>query len=131
MLVRARVEARGLRKAIAGESLVDTGAALTVLDRYTADELGVRRVNRRVKLIVMDGDEVEGELAILESLIVDGEELPGAHVALIDFHPKLKERLRTQGLSDWCVIGLSTLEILGLTPNTSKGVIERTGSFLL
>lgn len=33
--------------------------------------------------------------------------------------------------SDWCLLGLSTLETLGLTPNTVTGKVEKTGAFII
>jgi predicted aspartyl protease len=131
VLVKANVSAAGAKGCVSGVALVDTGAAVTLLDEDTADKLGVKRVGRRLRLVVADGYEVSGELAIVDKLVVDGEELPGAHIATLKFPNEVRERLRALGLSDWCIVGLSALEILGLVANTTTGKVERIGSLLL
>jgi len=130
-IVKATVRVEGPRGFIEGVALVDTGASLTLLDKGIADRVGARPIGRRVRMVVADGHEVIGELAILRKLVVEGEELPGAHVALIDFPEELVRRLRSLGLCGWCVIGLSTLELLGLAPNTAVGRVERIGAFFI
>jgi len=90
-----------------------------------ANKIGVKRVGRRLGLVAADGHEVSGELAIIDNLIIDGEESPGAHVAILDFLNEIRERLKTNGLSDLCIVGLLTLEILGLVANTAMGKVEK------
>jgi len=131
MLVKARVVVQGYKASAEDYALVDTGSTVSMLDRSVAEKLGVEKTGRVIKLLVADGHEVEGELAIVKRLAIGGRDLPGAHVALIEFDIALKERLKSQGLSEWCIIGLATLEILGLSPNTSKGTVEETGALLL
>ena len=63
-------------------------------------------------MVVADGHEVVGELAIVDKLVVEGEELLYAYVAVLDFPARVKEKLREEGLSDCCIIGLTTLELL-------------------
>jgi len=131
MLVRAGFKVIGFRESIEGVALVDTGASLTMLDRGVADGIGVKYVGRRVRIVVADGHEVKGELAIVDKLIVEGEELPYAYVVAFDFPTRVRERLREEGLSDCCIIGLTTLELLQLVPDITTGKLRRTSALLL
>jgi len=131
VLVKAGFRVVGSRGSIEGVALVDTGASLTMLDRGAADSVGVRYVGRRVRAVVADGREVEGELAVVDRLAVEGEELPYAYVAVLDFPAKVREKLREEGLSDCCIIGLTTLELLQLTPDAATGRLRKTSALLL
>ena len=131
MLVKADVSFVGPKGSVSGTALVDAGASITLLDEEVADKIGARLVGRRTRLVVTDGHEVSGELAIVDRLVIDGEELPGAHVVVLRLPSKIKERLKAHGLSDWCIVGLSALEILGLAANVAEGRVEKVGSLLL
>ena len=131
MLVKANVSVVGAKNSLGGIALVDTGAPITLLDEAIANHIEVRYVGRRLGLVVADGHEVSAELAIVNKLIVEGEELPGAHLAVFRFSDEVKRRLRAHGVMDGCIIGLSALEILGLAANTTTGKVERVGSLLL
>jgi len=131
VLVKANVSVVGAKNSVGGIALVDTGAPITLLDEAIANHIEVRYVGRRVGLVVADGHEVSAELAIVNKLIVEGEELPGAHLAVFRFSDEVKRRLRAHGVMDGCIIGLSALEILGLAANTTTGKVERVGSLLL
>jgi predicted aspartyl protease len=131
VLVKANVSVVGSRDSVGGMALVDTGASITLLDEGIADRIEVRYVGRRLGLVVADGHDVSGELAIVNKLIVEGEELPVAHVAVLRFSDEIKKRLKAHGVMDGCIIGLSALEILGLAANTTTGKVERVGSLLL
>jgi len=131
VLVKANVSVVGARDSVTGIALVDTGAPITLLDEAIANHIEVRYVGRRLGLVVADGHEVSAELAIVNKLIVEGEELPGAHIAVFRFSDEIKKRLKAHGVMDGCIIGLSTLEILGLAANTTTGKVERVGSLLL
>jgi predicted aspartyl protease len=131
LLVKADVSLVGPKGNVSGTALVDTETSMTLLDEEAADRIGARSVGRRTRLVVADGHEVSGELAIVDKLVIEGEELPGAHVVVLRFPSEVKERLKAHGLSDWCIVGLSALEILGLAANVAKGRVEKVGSFLL
>jgi len=130
-LVKAGFRVTGSRGSIEGVALVDTGASLTMLDRGVAGDIGVKYVGRRVRVVVADGHEVEGELAIVDKLVVEGEELPYAYVVVLDFPARVRERLEEEGLSDRCIIGLTTLELLQLVPDITTGKLRRTSALLL
>jgi predicted aspartyl protease len=131
LLVKADVSLVGPKGNVSGTALVDTGASTTLLDEEAADRIGARPVGRRTRPVVADGHEVSGELAIVDRLVIEGEELPGAHVVVLRFPSEIKERLEAHGLSNWCIVGLSALEILGLAANVVKRRVEKVGSFLL
>jgi len=70
-------------------------------------------------------------LAIVDKLRVEDEELPGAHVAVISFPERLRDRLSMLNVDNWVIVGLATLEILGLTPNVKTGKLEKVGALAL
>jgi uncharacterized protein YegL len=86
---------------------------------------------RELSLTVADGHEVKGLLAIVDKLRVEDEELPGAHVAVISFPERLRDRLSMLNVDNWVIVGLATLEILGLTPNVKTGKLEKVGVLAL
>jgi len=68
VLVKAGFRAVGSRGSIV--ALVDAGASFTTLDRGIADGTCVKYVGKRVRAVVADGHEVEGELAIVDKLLL-------------------------------------------------------------
>jgi hypothetical protein len=50
---------------------------------------------------------------------LQGRRASGAHVAVVELPPKLKEKLRALGLAEQRVLGLSTLEILRFASDTA------------
>lgn len=127
MIVRASITIVGIKSSVSGIALVDAGSVLTLLDEEIANVVGVRLLGKRVRLVVGDGHEIVAELGVVKELIIEGESLPEAHVAITKFSEKIRESLKKLGLADWCIVGLSTLEILGLAPNTSSGRLEKVG----
>jgi predicted aspartyl protease len=127
MIVRASITIAGIKSSVSGIALVDAGSVLTLLDEEIANVVGVRLLGKRVRLVVGDGHEIVAELGVVKELIIEGESLPEAHVAITKFSEKIRESLKKLGLADWCIVGLSTLEILGLAPNTSSGRLEKVG----
>jgi len=128
--VKARIKAIGFHGSIEDYVLIDTGATYTLIDR-AVKEIGIKLTGKGMKLIVADGHEVDGELAIIDKLVIEGEELPYAHVILIDFPGALKKRLSAMELADWCIIGHTTLELLNLIPNTKTGKLEKVSGLFL
>jgi predicted aspartyl protease len=131
MIVRASITIVGIKSSVSGVALVDAGSVLTLLDEEIANVVGVRLLGKRVRLVVGDGHEIVAELGVVKELIIEGESLPEAHVAITKFSEKIRESLKKLGLADWCIVGLSTLEILGLAPNTSSGRLEKVGVLVL
>jgi len=112
-------------------AVVDTGASVTVVDKDVADMVGVTYVKRTLILTAASGHKMEGELAVINKLIVEGEELPYAHLLILKIPDEVKETLRLRQLNDWAIIGLTTLELLNLMPDTTTGELKKAESFML
>jgi len=130
-IVKAKLRLEGLQEHSEGIALVDTGASVTLVDREAADKVGVTHVKRTLTLTTASGHKMEGELAVINKLIIEGEELPCAHLLLLEIPEEVKEMLRSKQLSDWAIIGLTTLELLNLMPDTTTGKLRKTESFML
>lgn len=130
-MVKARLRLEGLKGVLEGFVLVDTGASVTIIDEGVADKVGVTRVKRILTLTTGSGHRIRGELAVISKLIVDGEDLPYAHLLILNIPEEVREMLRSRQLSDWGILGLTTLELLNLTPDTTTGKLKKTESFML
>jgi len=130
-IVKARLRLEGMRECVEGVSLVDMGASVTIIDRDVADKIGVTYVKRTLTLTTASGHKMEGELAVTSKLIVEGEELPYAHLLVLEVPKGVKEMLMSKHLCDWGIIRLTTLELLNLMPDTTTGNLKRTDSFML
>lgn len=95
--------------------LVDTGATYTTIPKDLAEKLGVLKLPRRFKTTLADGREVEAEAgAVLIEL--KGREVPTTVLIM-----ECKEPL----------LGVETLEALGLKVNPETGELEPTRSYTL
>jgi len=130
-VVRANISLLGSKEHLEGIALVDTGASVTIIDRDVADKVGITRVKRTLILTTASGHKMEGELAVVDKLIIEGEELPYAHLLILKIPEEVKEMLRSKQLSDWGMIGLTTLELLNLMPDTTTGKLKKSESFML
>lgn len=130
-VVKADIRLEGSRGSIEGELLVDTGASITVIDLEVAERLGIIHTGRMLTLITSSGHRVEGELAVVRRLIIDGEGLPYGHILTLKIPMEVKEMLRSRGLDSWGIIGLTTIELLNLTPDVATGRLKRAESFML
>jgi predicted aspartyl protease len=74
-IVRTRVSLKGMRGTKDCIALVDTGAAMTVIDRSLAENVGVTYTGRRRYLVSATGHKLEGEVAIVRELVVEDEVL--------------------------------------------------------
>ena len=130
-IVKARLRVEGSRGYSEGIALVDTGASVTIIDRDVADKVDVTYVKRTLTLTTASGHKMDGELAVINKLIIEGEELPYAHLLILKIPGEVKEMLKSKELGDWGIIGLTTLELLNLTPDTTTGKLKKTESFML
>lgn len=130
-IVKAKTIIQGSRGSAEEVALVDTGSTYTLINRKLAQEIGVKFTGRRMKVIVADGHEIIGDLAIIDELIVEDELLPFAHVLVIDFPGELTKRLESLGLSKQIILGLLTIEALGLIPDTAIGRLKKVGALLI
>lgn len=98
----------GLKSGENVRMLVDTGATLAVIPRDLGERLGVPTLKpRKVKLA--DGEEVEAEAGVVH-ITINGREAPTT-VLIIGEEP---------------LLGVETLEILGLKVNPQTGELEPT-----
>jgi len=130
-IVKARLRLEGSKSYSEGFTLVDTGASVTIVDREVANRIGVIYVKRTLTLTTASGHKMEGELAVVNKLVVEKEELPYAHILILEIPNEVKEMLRSKQLSDWGIIGLTTLELLNLMPDITTGKLKKTESFML
>jgi len=130
-IVRAKTIIRGFRGFVEEVALVDTGSTYTLIDRALTEEVGVRFLDKKMRVIVADGHEVAGDLAIIDEITVEGEALPFAHALIIDFPAELAKRLEDLGLSRQVILGLLTIEALGLVPDTVMGRLRKVGALLI
>jgi predicted aspartyl protease len=73
-IFRTRVSFKGMRGSKDCIALVDTGAAMSVIDRSLAGNVGVTYTGRR-SLVSATGHKLEGEVAIVRELVVEDEVL--------------------------------------------------------
>lgn len=130
-IIKARLRLQGSREDSEDTALVDTGASITIIDRELADKIGVIYLKRTLTLTTASGHRMDGELAVINKLIVEGEELPYAHLLVLKMPYEVKEMLRSKNLSDREIVGLTTLELLNLTPDTATGKLRKADSFML
>ena len=103
----------GLESSEKVRMLVDTGATLTVISSELAQRLGVPKLKpRKVKLA--NGIEVNAEAGII-NIKINGREAPTA-VLIMGEEP---------------LLGVETLETLGLKVNPETGKLEPTRAFTL
>ncbi len=130
-IVSANLRLEGTKEHSEGIALIDTGASVTLIDRDVADKVGVTHLRRTLTLTTASGHKMKGELAVINKLVIEGEELPYAHLLILKIPKEVKEMLRSKQLSDWGIIGLTTLELLNLMPDTTTGKLKKSESFML
>jgi len=130
-IVRAKTIIQGSRGSTEEVALVDAGSTYTLIDRELAQKVSARFMDKKVRVVVADVHEVTGDLAIVDEFSVEGEALPFAHVLIIDFPVELAKRLESLGLSKQVILGLLTIETLGLAPDTATGRLKKVGALLI
>jgi len=130
-IVKARLRLEGSRDYSEGFVLVDTGASVTIIDREIANKVGIINTKRKLALTTASGHKMEGELAVVNKLIIEGEELPYAHILVLEIPKEVKEMLKTNQLSEWGIIGLTSIELLNLVPDVTTGKLKKGESFML
>jgi predicted aspartyl protease len=129
-VVRAKVAVKGLKGSREGTALVDTGAAMTVVDREVADAVGVMYTGRRRMLISATGHRLEGEVAIVKELNVEGEVLDYEKVLAVKLGEEVKKTLRKLDVDDSIIVGITTIELAGFIPDTTTGRLRKIETFL-
>jgi len=103
-IVKARTLLRGFRGFVEEIALVDTGSTYTLIDRSLAEEIDVKVVDKKMKLVVADGHEVIGNLGVVNEIVIEDEALPYAHVVIVEIPKRLTERLKGLGLSGRVIV---------------------------
>lgn len=128
--LRARVVVTGSKGSREGTALVDTGAVMTVVDRDVADAVGVVYTGRRRALISATGHRLEGEVAVVRELIVEGEVLDYEKVLAVRLNEEVKKALRSLDVDDSIIVGVTTIELAGFIPDTATGRLRKIEAFL-
>lgn len=113
-----------------GTALVDTGAVMTVVDRDVADAVGVVYTGRRRALMSATGHRLEGEVAVVRELIVEGEVLDYEKVLAVRLNEEVKKVLRSLDVDDSIIVGVTTIELAGFIPDTATGRLRKIEAFL-
>jgi predicted aspartyl protease len=129
-IVRAKVVLRGSKGSREGAALVDTGAAMTVVDRDAADAVGVMYTGKRRTLMSATGHRLEGEVAIVRELSIEEEVLDYEKVLAVRLSEEVKKALRKLDVDDSIIIGITTIELAGFIPDTNTGKLRKIETFL-
>jgi len=103
---------------------------MTVIDRSFAENVGVMCTGRRRSLVSATGHKLEGEVAIVRELAVEDEVLDYEKVMVVELSGGLRKVLREIGVDDSVIIGLTTVELAGLIPDTATGRLKKVEKFL-
>ena len=130
--VKARFVVAGSRGRVEGVALVDSGAWYTVVDEGLAERVGVEYTGLTVLLTSFSGYRVKCREAIARYVEVEGRRAPSELVAVCRIPNEARELLVRQGASEEVVIGVHTLERLGLAvdPATHK-LVESPGVLMI
>lgn len=130
MIVKSDVELKGSKTSEKCIALVDTGAAITVIDRRFAEVLGVVYTGRERSLTSATGHKLKGEIAIIREIIIEGEALDYEKVLVVDFDEEVKKTLRSLDAHPSIIIGVTTVELASLIPDTNAGKLKKVEAFL-
>jgi len=130
-LVKAPIKLHGDRNSVDGMALVDTGSSMTVLDREVADKIGVKYTGRERTLVTASGHKLEGEIAVVNKLTIEGEVLDYAHTLVTQVPNEVKDVLSRNELADWIIVGVTTLELVGYAADTTTGKLRKVEALFL
>jgi predicted aspartyl protease len=102
---------------------------MTVVDREVADAVGVTYTGRRRMLMSATGHRLEGEVAIVRELNIEGEVLDYEKVLAVKLAEEVKKTLRKLDVDDSMIIGITTIELAGFIPDTSTGKLRKIETF--
>ena len=109
---------------------MDAGAAMTAVDEELADAVGVTYTGRRRMLMSATGHRLEGEVAIVKELNIEGEVLDYEKVLAVKLAEEVKKTLRKLDVDDSIIVGITTIELAGFIPDTSAGKLRKIEMFL-
>ena len=102
---------------------------MTVVDGEVADAVGVMYTDRRRMLISATGHRLEGEVAIVRELNIEGEVLDYEKVLAVKLAEEVKKTLRGLDADDSIIVGITTIELAGFIPDTSTGRLRKIEKF--
>jgi predicted aspartyl protease len=108
---------------------VDAGAAMTAVDREVADAVGVMYTGRRRMLMSATGHRLEGEVAIVGELNIEGEVLDYEKVLAVRLSEEVKKALRKLDVDDSIIVGITTIELAGFISDTTTGRLRKIETF--
>ena len=85
---------------------------------------------RRRALISATGHRLEGEVAVVRELIVEGEVLDYEKVLAVRLNEEVKKVLRSLDVDDSIIVGVTTIELAGFIPDTATGRLRKIEAFL-
>jgi clan AA aspartic protease len=103
----------GTKKSEAIRMLVDTGATFSAIAKETAERIGVPKL-KPSKVKLADGREVEAEAGVVR-VGINEREAPTTVLTM----------------GEEALLGVETLEVLGLKVNPETGELEPTRSFVV
>ena len=128
--VGAKVKLHGRKGSYSSTALVDTGARMSLVDKSTAEHIGVEYTGRKLDFISISGHVVEASEAVVLELVLEGELLKYEAIAVVDMPENVKEVLREAGFDENLVIGILTLERANMMPDTTTGALKKARGFL-
>ena len=113
-------------------ALVDSGSWHTIVDEGLANGVGIRYTGLEAVLTSFSGHRVVCREAIVNAVAVEGKQAPFELVAVCRIAPEVKELLKKHGACEEVVIGVHTLERLGLAvdPATHR-LVESPGILMI
>ena len=103
---------------------------MSVIDRSLAENVDVTYTGRRRSLVSATGHKLEGEVAIVRELIVEDEVLDYEKVIVVELSGDVRKVLRELGVDNSVIVGLTTVELAGLMPDSHR-TIEEGGDVLV
>jgi len=129
--ILAHFRIRGSKGEVFGRALVDTGAAVTVIDETLANFIGVEPVGSTLKVKLRGMCcEVEGELVGINYLEIEKRAVGPTSVVKLKFPNEIKQVLKGTGARGDIIIGVRDLAI-GFVVNIKKKKLEYVGPMVI
>ena len=115
---------KGLEECVA---LVDAGAMMTVVDEGLTESIGATYTERR-SLTSATGHKLEGEVGVAREMTVEDEASGYEKVLVVKLGGEV---LRKLNVSEPIILGITTIELAGFTPDASTGRLRRVEAFII
>jgi hypothetical protein len=80
-------------------------------------------------LMSATGHRLEGEVAIVRELNIEGEVLDYEKVLAVKLGEEVKKTLRKLDVDDSIIVGITTIELAGFIPDTTTGRLRKIETF--